>query len=399
MRHKLKIIAILLSVCLLSSAMPCMVQAAPVVRICLDGREIANGQITDSRTFVPIRVLTENLGYTVDWDGNTQTVTVKKDAIVYSMQIGSTRALRTEYGLIREYYMDVAPMLIDSRTYVPLRFVSESFGCGVLWEGATQTVYISSALPMNLFGAELKLGATDLEEVEVWLGGLYDTVPGADGVQRNVYIQQDTKYITVLGLLDGQLFEFFTNDSALQIGETYVSQLSGGKYSDAAYVFTDAFEDGRVVGFYACAAGAAYNPYKENADKSAVMAQESKLTFYLTNALRELAGKKALTYSESLAQVDKAHVASMAENNFFAHEGLNGDDITDRIQSSTTHKKYTKLAEILAKMPNAYYACYGWLNSKSHRAAMLDNSYTYTGIAVDGNMGENLYYAQVLVRL
>lgn len=34
--------------------------------------------IKDSRTFVPIRFISEQLGYKVDWDGETKTVTITK---------------------------------------------------------------------------------------------------------------------------------------------------------------------------------------------------------------------------------------------------------------------------------------------------------------------------------
>ena len=398
MKLKVNMLSAFLVICMFFSS-PAAAQEAPTVCVRLDGQEIANGQISDGRTFVPIRVLTESMGYTVDWDGNTQTVELKKGAITYTMTIGSCRALRIENDLVQECYMDVAPFLKDGRTYAPLRFVAENFGCGVLWDGVTQTVYIASAMSMDLYGIQLSFGTTDLDEVDERIGGLYDIVEGADGVQRNIYIQHDTKYITVIGILDGQLFEFFTNDPTLKVGDLYVTELPGGKYTEAAYVFTDTFEDDRVVGFYACVAGARYKPYKLNTDKGTVMAQESKLAFYLTNALRVQAGSKSLKYNTDLAKVDTEHVASMAEHDFFSHEGLGGDGITDRIKAAGIYTKYTKLGEILAKMPNAYYACYGWLNSASHRAAMLDNSYTYSGIAVDGLPSENLYYAQVLVRL
>jgi hypothetical protein len=38
--------------------------------------------------------------------------------------------------------MDTAPIIQDSRTFVPLRFVSEGFGAKVEWEAATRTVRI-----------------------------------------------------------------------------------------------------------------------------------------------------------------------------------------------------------------------------------------------------------------
>lgn len=43
--------------------------------------------------------------------------------------------------------LDVPPMLIGSRTLVPARFVAEQFGCTVGWDEATQTVTITPGGP------------------------------------------------------------------------------------------------------------------------------------------------------------------------------------------------------------------------------------------------------------
>jgi hypothetical protein len=42
------------------------------------------------------------------------------------------------------FSLDVPPEIIDGRTLVPLRFISETFGCNVNWDGNTQTVSIST---------------------------------------------------------------------------------------------------------------------------------------------------------------------------------------------------------------------------------------------------------------
>ena len=37
---------------------------------------------------------------------------------------------------------DVAPQIINDRTMVPIRYISESFGADVTWVGATETIQI-----------------------------------------------------------------------------------------------------------------------------------------------------------------------------------------------------------------------------------------------------------------
>lgn len=40
--------------------------------------------------------------------------------------------------------MDVAPIIINSRTLIPARFVAEAFDCDVEWNGTSQIVEITS---------------------------------------------------------------------------------------------------------------------------------------------------------------------------------------------------------------------------------------------------------------
>lgn len=78
----------------------------------------------DYRTMVPIRALAEDFGATVDWNADTQTVTVKLDGNTVEMTIGST----TYKVNGTEKTMDTAPIIKDGRTYVPVRFVAEALG-------------------------------------------------------------------------------------------------------------------------------------------------------------------------------------------------------------------------------------------------------------------------------
>ena len=91
------------------------------------------------RLFVPIRVIFEALGATVAWDDPTQTVTGTRGDRTVVMQIGDehmiVNGVRTAMGL--------APMLKDSRTLVPIRFVGEGLGATVEWDEKTNTATIT----------------------------------------------------------------------------------------------------------------------------------------------------------------------------------------------------------------------------------------------------------------
>jgi len=87
---------------------------------------------------VPLRAIFEALGATVDWNANTQTVTGIRDNTEVRLTIGSTSP--TVNGTIVS--IDQPGVVIGGRTMVPLRFIGESFGVSVNWDGASRTVTI-----------------------------------------------------------------------------------------------------------------------------------------------------------------------------------------------------------------------------------------------------------------
>jgi len=94
--------------------------------------------IQDGRTLLPVRAVVEAMGGTVAWDGATRSATLSHGSTTVKLQIGSTTAYRN--GMAET--LDVAPVIINSRTLMPIRYIAESFGADVLWNGDTRTVTI-----------------------------------------------------------------------------------------------------------------------------------------------------------------------------------------------------------------------------------------------------------------
>lgn len=92
--------------------------------------------IQNGRTLVPMRAIFEALGADVEWNGETKTITAKNSDVTIKMQIGNNTL--TKNGVRTQ--MDVCPQLVDGRTMVPVRAVSDSFNVTVDWDGYTQTV-------------------------------------------------------------------------------------------------------------------------------------------------------------------------------------------------------------------------------------------------------------------
>ena len=96
--------------------------------------------ILNGRTLVPLRAIFEKLGAEVSWDAVSETAIGVRRGVKVSVTVNSSAA--TING--KAVTLDQPATLIDGRTLVPLRFVSESFGAEVSWDQETKTVSISA---------------------------------------------------------------------------------------------------------------------------------------------------------------------------------------------------------------------------------------------------------------
>ena len=94
--------------------------------------------IQDDRTLIPIRFLFEQMGAAVDWNGDTRTATIAQNDRTITFSIDNTTA--TVNG--QPTQMDVPAQIVNDKTLVPLRFLSESLGYTVNWDGDNRIVTI-----------------------------------------------------------------------------------------------------------------------------------------------------------------------------------------------------------------------------------------------------------------
>ena len=96
------------------------------------------------RTVVPIRAIVEALGGTIEWDGTERKVTINFNGTIIELWIDKPQArVNGEMKWIDPNNHDVKPIIINSRTMLPLRFVAENLGCTVQWDAATRTITIT----------------------------------------------------------------------------------------------------------------------------------------------------------------------------------------------------------------------------------------------------------------
>ncbi|NLW22529.1 MAG: hypothetical protein GXY88_04610, partial [Tissierellia bacterium] len=116
------------------------------IRLIVDGKDItklAGPVIENGRSLVPIRFIAEELGAKVSWDGKERRVTIEKDGYIVNLKIQS-HLVSVKDEEIKYSLIDVAPKIIDDRTFVPLRLVSNALGIGIEWRDSTRTIYVDS---------------------------------------------------------------------------------------------------------------------------------------------------------------------------------------------------------------------------------------------------------------
>lgn len=122
------------------------IEESPNIRIVIDGKTGTYSDtpiIQDGRTLLPLRAVLVNLGVQDDdshivWNSAEKSITVNKDSKKISLRVGSNNAQINGSSLL----LDVPPLIYKDRTYVPARFIAESLGKKVVWDGQSKSVLI-----------------------------------------------------------------------------------------------------------------------------------------------------------------------------------------------------------------------------------------------------------------
>ncbi|OMF07357.1 hypothetical protein BK131_26690 [Paenibacillus amylolyticus] len=95
-------------------------------------------------TLIPLRVLEESLGVSLNWNSSTQTITVIKGDTSGILIIGNLTASVKIGDVEEEVVLDQPAKIIQNRVMVPVRFIAELFGAKVVWNSTIKTIIIST---------------------------------------------------------------------------------------------------------------------------------------------------------------------------------------------------------------------------------------------------------------
>lgn len=95
--------------------------------------------IIDGRTLLPVRAVIESFNGNINWNNDTKEVTLTHNQNEIVLTIKSTQALLN--GTVQT--LDTAPVIMNNRTMLPIRFIAESFGFDVEWNESNKTITIT----------------------------------------------------------------------------------------------------------------------------------------------------------------------------------------------------------------------------------------------------------------
>lgn len=123
------------------------VWASGDIKVVINNRELYSEDkpvMVEGRVMLPLRAIGEAIGCEVIWVDATKTANLKNETTIVSMQINNTNITRVKRTNQEQKLLqtDVPPMLINGKTYVPVRALAEAFDAVVGWDGGSQTVII-----------------------------------------------------------------------------------------------------------------------------------------------------------------------------------------------------------------------------------------------------------------
>lgn len=177
----------------------------------INGKEtqVEKPVVINGVTLVPLRVISEAFGAEVQWDGALRRVTLSYNGILINLYIDNKEAMvdNTKTELLE------APKIINDKTMVPLRFITENFGADVSYDEKTQqiTVIKESANENSIKDFSLILKKTSKGRVgDSYYKWSIDYPKTLKLSQRsfngswNIFVHQDETYFIALSIEDNE---------------------------------------------------------------------------------------------------------------------------------------------------------------------------------------------------
>lgn len=102
---------------------------------------------SNNRTLVPLRAVAEALGINVNWDSYNRQAIFNRNTQFIVFRIDNNVAISYNFDGVdqtnyKEIEMDTQAVIVNERTYAPVRYLAEYFGFSVRWDAEARAVVI-----------------------------------------------------------------------------------------------------------------------------------------------------------------------------------------------------------------------------------------------------------------
>ncbi|MEC1717788.1 copper amine oxidase N-terminal domain-containing protein [Schinkia azotoformans] len=203
-------------------------EAASEAQVEIDGNLVSFSQpavVKNGSTLVPLRGIFEALGAKVDWNQATQTVTGTKGDLTVKLTIGQ----KTAYVNGKAVQLAEPAQILNGSTMVPLRFIGESLGSKVSWNGTTQTAIIQDSSAVTQPSTPVAQQPTKpVEQPKETNDGKVVNGIKANYGSHTYAVKNQKEYDQVMSIIDNAL------DQADR-------EVFGGRYEDSFREYMDAY--------------------------------------------------------------------------------------------------------------------------------------------------------------
>lgn len=196
--------------------------AADEITVNVNGVKVEMDQqpvIENGRTLVPLRAVAEALGCTVAWDDSTKTASFTQGDVIAIVTVGENYIILSDGVYNDRMLIDTPAVIVNSRTMIPLRALSESFGFDVEWDANTRTVNINAKeMGNNDTNSAKEQEKADVStniagKVDAYAQILKGTVSIIDAVEytSDEYTELKTELNNIAGSISGMSYDELVN--------------------------------------------------------------------------------------------------------------------------------------------------------------------------------------------
>ncbi len=154
--------------------------------------------VKEGELFLPLRAISEALGYTVGWSQKDRSISIKNAEKSFVLSLKESKIKSNGH----EYYMREIPFMIDSRTYIDTNFFTEEMDLKVVWDKSENRVQLYDIRQNSITFANNILTALNPKDLDATIQ--YPSIGGLKSATIETQINSSFKALAAQALKEGE---------------------------------------------------------------------------------------------------------------------------------------------------------------------------------------------------